>query len=84
MDKQQRLLTILILARELPWITADGQRGEAEDEYGWMSDTSILCTCGRNLANQPMTKSQCSHMLLRVKRIYSIMMLVLIFPCKNL
>ena len=29
--------------------TDDGQRGEAEDEDGSTSDTSILCTCDRDL-----------------------------------
>ena len=34
------------------------ERREAEDKDGSMSDTSILCTRGHDLANQPMTKSQ--------------------------
>ena len=50
----------------------NGQRGEAEDEDGSTSNISIVCTCDHDLlipikANQPMTKSQCFHILLRVK-----------------
>ena len=48
------------LARGLVWITDsvliwdvddDGQRGEAEDEDGLTSDTSILCTRDHVLAD---------------------------------
>ena len=53
MDEMANITDHINLARGLVWITDsvliwdmnnDGQRGEAEDEDGSTSDTSILCT----------------------------------------